>query len=609
MTTIQSTPSFLKASGNMNYFFRYWNKQLSLNELLEEIEHLSDDNSIPDALVVFPPVNANEDVTDEDSGDDEFVTMDNLPGSLLQTQGEAVFNNDVGRNYSGASDDESDDDIPVATFMKYRKRQKRDNWVQEDIANKLLPWQDDHVAHRNAQNLDFFGFFFDSELWQMLTDYTNLYCVQHNRNGDISVDEMKCFFGVLIYSGYCSVSRRPLYWERSSDANHKIVYEAISRKRFNFIMQNLHCNDNTHLDLDNKFSKIEPLLSHLSQKFLEYAPLLENHSVDESMIPYFGRHGSKQFIRGKPIRWGYKFWMATNTKGYIEWFEPYQGSSTKLEERYKNLGLGASVVLSFADKLMSEKGRLPFHLYFDNFFSSWDLLLVLRDRGIKATGTLRENRLAIPIIKSGVELKKMERGSFEYALEKTENVLVCRWNDNNIVTMCSNTESVFPTNTVSRFSQKQKKKIAVPQPNVIKKYNQNMGGVDRADQNISLYRVNIRGKKWYFPLISHCLDMAIQNAWQLCRNNGGKMDQYTFRRSLATGILETYKKKTKPGPVRPNAHDRESSRFDGRDHLIVYQENQIRCRKCHKKVQFRCSKCDVGLHPKQCFFEFHTQQV
>lgn len=50
------------------------------------------------------------------------------------------------------------------------------------------------------------------------------------------------------------------------------------------------------------------------------------------MVPYFGRHGSKQFIRGKTIRWGYKFWMATTISGYIEWFEPYQGASTKLEE-------------------------------------------------------------------------------------------------------------------------------------------------------------------------------------------------------------------------------------------------------------------------------------
>ena len=31
-------------------------------------------------------------------------------------------------------------------------------------------------------------------------------------------------------------------------------------------------------------------------------------SIDEIMIPYYGRHSTKQFIYGKPIRFGYKVW-------------------------------------------------------------------------------------------------------------------------------------------------------------------------------------------------------------------------------------------------------------------------------------------------------------
>lgn len=43
---------------------------------------------------------------------------------------------------------------------------------------------------------------------------------------------------------------------------------------------------------------------------------------------------------------------------------------------------------------------------------------------------------------------------------------------------------------------------------------------------------------------------------------------------------------------------REHSRYDGRDHHIVSQENLIRCRLSHREVQFWCNKCDVGFHPK-----------
>lgn len=60
-----------------------------------------------------------------------------------------------------------------------------------------------------------------------------------------------------------------------------------------------------------------------------------------------------------------------------------------------------------------------------------------------------------------------------------------------------------------------------------------MGGVDRANQNISLYRTVIRGKKWYFPIIMQCIDMAEQNAWLLHKNNDGKLDHLAFRRQIS----------------------------------------------------------------------------
>jgi hypothetical protein len=48
-------------------------------------------------------------------------------------------------------------------------------------------------------------------------------------------------------------------------------------------------------------------------------------SIHESMVSYFGRHGCKQYIRGKPIRFGYEFCCGATRLGYISWFQPYQG--------------------------------------------------------------------------------------------------------------------------------------------------------------------------------------------------------------------------------------------------------------------------------------------
>lgn len=64
-------------------------------------------------------------------------------------------------------------------------------------------------------------------------------------------------------------------------------------------------------------------------------------------------------------------------------------------------------------------------------------------------------------------MEKEETGAFEYALERSENIVVCRWNDKNVVTIASNCESMFPSSTVSRFSQKVKYQINVAQPKLI----------------------------------------------------------------------------------------------------------------------------------------------
>ncbi|CAI6371246.1 unnamed protein product [Macrosiphum euphorbiae] len=46
----------------------------------------------------------------------------------------------------------------------------------------------------------------------------------------------------------------------------------------------------------------------------EHTPHQQFHSIDESMVPYFGRHGCKQFIRGKPIRFGFKCGLDTDDR-------------------------------------------------------------------------------------------------------------------------------------------------------------------------------------------------------------------------------------------------------------------------------------------------------
>jgi DNA excision repair protein ERCC-6 len=121
------------------------------------------------------------------------------------------------------------------------------------------------------------------------------------------------------------------------------------------------------------------------------------------MVPYLVRHGCKQYIRGKPIRFGYKSWCGATCLGYIGWFQPYQGKNpnTKREE----YGVGASIVFQFSDAL-TEALYGQYHFVFDNCFTSIAPVDKLSSVGHKATGTGRNGCIDKAPLESDVALKK-----------------------------------------------------------------------------------------------------------------------------------------------------------------------------------------------------------
>ncbi|KAK9739582.1 Transposase IS4 [Popillia japonica] len=181
------------------------------------------------------------------------------------------------------------------------------------------------------------------------------------------------------------------------------------------------------------------------------------------MVLYIRNHGTKQFIKGKPIRYGYKFSCGGTSTGYLAWIKAYQGAGSLL---------GYSVVVTYADLLPKD---FPCEIYFVNLFTSIYLLKDLDQQNIRATGTIRSNRIMdCNIMKTDV-LKKRPRGEFDFRSDESKRLLICTWNDNSVVTITSNFDAVQPGCGVSRFSQAQKKKIQVQQPRLILHYNIHRG--------------------------------------------------------------------------------------------------------------------------------------
>ena len=128
--------------------------------------------------------------------------------------------------------------------------------------------------------------------------YTNQYAAKRNRLGDCNKNEMLVFIAILLLSVYVVVPRRKMYWQGENDSHNELVSNAISRYRFDFVMTNLHVYNSDELDKSDCFRKIRELLCMLDECFKNFAPHEHHHSTDESMVPYFGRRGCKQFIKG-----------------------------------------------------------------------------------------------------------------------------------------------------------------------------------------------------------------------------------------------------------------------------------------------------------------------
>ena len=166
--------------------------------------------------------------------------------------------------------------------------------------------------------------------------------------------------------------RRSMYWEMCLDSRNTTVASLFTRNIFLNVFQYLHLADNNNLNPTDKFSKVNPLLRMMNESCLENFIPEKNISIDELMVPYYGHRGCKQYIENKPVKFGYKLWVAATPLGYGIQFYPYAG---KDEDYNKYIGLGGSVVMTRMSKLPTVPDS-HYHAVMDNFFTSPSLLRV-----------------------------------------------------------------------------------------------------------------------------------------------------------------------------------------------------------------------------------------
>ena len=364
----------------------------------------------------------------------------------------------------------------------------------------------------------------------------------------LTEDEMRRFIGVLLLLGITGVGSYRHAWSIKNAQFIVRLNELMSRNRFEAISAFFHVvtPQEELANAQNPLKKILPLHQHMKAKCKELYQPLQQVSIDERMVKSKARTKFRQYMKDKPSKWGFKYWVISDPSAYTYDFNLYLGAAQSGRSEH---GLAYDVVIALLESLHHQN----YQLYCDNFYSSPFLFHYLLTIGVTATGTVRSNRRGVPQavaqVKSILQHRSTPRGKGYYIRERGSPIVYTCWNDNQTICSMSTTHPGHSVGTVERkcknhstssFEVKQ-----VPISIMIAQYNRYMGGVDKSDQLLQ-YHSSLRcATRYWKTLFYHMLDVGITNAFVLY--NWGKMErgekaitENCFRDALILQIIERY---------------------------------------------------------------------
>ena len=408
---------------------------------------------------------------------------------------------------------------------------KLKGWNDHDVAPTLPAFIPSRPAgayfpdnFQPANELDFFELFFTPAVLQDIVDNTNGYAAAQilakpsYQSADGSwqhtdVEELRKLLGIIIYMGIVKLPHMKHYWSTAPLFQGTWARAMIPRYlRFRALLTFLHIEDYAKEDQSDKLRKVRRFYDQFCKQCQKLYQPRQNIAIDERMVKSKARFSFKQYIKNKPVKFGFKvFALCDSSSSYLVNFKIYTGRENPQQSE---TGLASSVVL----ELMSPFSGQGYHLFTDNFYTSPSLYIDLRDNHkTYAVGTCQVNRKGFSSkLKDGKQFqKKAKRNDMRYV--RKENLLQQQWMDKRCVTMVSSihsaTDFVNENRTVKINHQLQD--IVIKKPKAVHEYNQAMGGVDLFDQRVASYRILHKTKKFWKTLFFDFVDVAIVNAFLL----------------------------------------------------------------------------------------------
>lgn len=579
---------------------------------LDELQDISGASDDSDADPDFEP---------EFEGFESEDEPEEVPEDLYNQLDEMVIEEDEDEDEEGTS-------VDAAVWSDYSNR------------SKVFPFTGDPGLKINldstATPFQVFQTLLTNDIIDYIVEQTNLYAHQiielgektsksrHSKWHDTTREEMKLFFGMILYMGLMRAGSLKDYWRRS------IIYENafckfMSRNRFELLLACIHFSDNTQINREDRLGKIQPLLDKLLVNYQAAHVPEEDVVIDETLIPWRGRLIFRQYIPSKAHKYGIKLFKLCSLKGYTYNIMIYSGKS---QDKNKGVGLAQFVCTKLMSELL-DQGRT---LYVDNFYTSYELAHSFLKRKTHVVGTLRANKKNMPQEVMKAKLKKGEM----VAKEDQNGIVVLKWADARDVRLLSTkhkpemvdveerrrsrsriqteqTGDPQPSTSTVQETQIQrgqedmeespatrstrKRKRPTQKPAGILAYNQGKVGIDLSDQLGSYLSALRKGIKWYRKLATEILlGTTIINAYILYKELTNKrIPLKTFKEDILLSLVQS--------TLQPSPSPTPSTE----QHILITKMNdkgqKIRrsCKSCYKKASEKTGREELRKNLKMVY--------
>ena len=462
---------------------------------------------------------------------------------------------------------------------------------------------------------------------------------------DITIEEMYRFLGIMLrmsitpvdgggYKSYFSIRNRKVSFSRHSLGDLEIsdtagfAHKYMSLQRFQQIRGSFHPEDKSVLSGGDKCYQIRYIMNsfNAASKQTWYVP--GDVTFDEGGVGCRSRYCPvRQYNKDKPQKYRVDFFIMAASKGYyILHLDVYQGKNES------NIGISSQLVdLPTTQKAVANACyRLGFHhenqgmrhLSIDNRYQCPQLAVLLRERfNCYSTGTCRAKRIGFPteMLEDCSGRNKKERGFSQMFYDKENRLIVGQWLDSKMVKFVStlNNSKIIQ---VERQVGSSKKTISCPA--VVKKYQEDMGSIDKNDQmrlHGGGFSAQGHFKKWYKRVYLAILDTMMLNAlfaWNASvttENERRQLDRHEFLAYIAETMMN-YKDSEETSSRNRVLGARENPQnidYERKLHVPIAAPINVRCVVCRLELYWhpglsgkgvtrgvaRCASCGVVAHP------------